>query len=63
MGEVGGGFHIVKESGSTLLDNELIEFFKTITNWEAGRKNKRKTVDSWYMWRMKIQDGHIEILN
>jgi hypothetical protein len=62
-GEIGGGFHVVIESGNKDLDNELIEFFKTVTNWKAGRKNKKKTVDSWYMWRLKIKNGYIDILN
>ena len=61
-GEVGGGFHIVTESGSEELDQELMEFFKTIKKWDAG-KIEKKTVDSWYMWRLEIKDGSITILN
>ena len=61
-GEVGGGFHVVTKSGNEELDNELINFFKTITNWKAG-KIRKKTVDSWYMWRLEIQNGYITILN
>ena len=62
-GEIGGGFHIVKKSGDDDLDDLLIDFFKTIEKWKAGRKNKRKTVDSWYMWRLEIENGKIVILN
>ena len=62
-GEVGGGFHIVTESGNEELDDELISFFKTIEEWKPGKKNKRKAVDSWYMWRLEIKDGFIDILN
>jgi uncharacterized protein YabE (DUF348 family) len=62
-GEIGGGFHIVTKSGNEELDKELMEFFKTIKEWKAGKKNKRKTVDSWYMWRLEIKEGYIEILN
>lgn len=61
-GEVGGGFHNVTESGSAELDKELVEFFKTVKTWKAG-KIKTKAVDSWYMWRMEIKDGHIDIVN
>jgi hypothetical protein len=61
-GEVGGGFHVVTKSGNDSLDNELIEFFKSIKDWKAG-KIKRKTVDSWYMWRVEIKNGYITILN
>ena len=61
-GEVGGGFHIVTKSGSDELDQELMEFFKTIEKWSAGKIDK-KTVDSWYMWRLEIKDGKISILN
>ena len=60
-GEVGGGFHNVTKSGNDKLDKELIEFFKTVTAWKPG-KIKKKTVDSWYMWRMEIKNGHIDIL-
>ncbi len=62
-GEVGGGFHVVTKSGNETLDSDLIAFFKTIEDWKPGKKNKKKTVDSWYMWRMKITDGMIEIQN
>lgn len=61
-GELGGGFHNVTKSGNEELDKELIEFFKTVTIWKPG-KLKKKTVDSWYMWRMEIKDGYIDILN
>ncbi|PJB13227.1 MAG: hypothetical protein CO119_02740 [Flavobacteriales bacterium CG_4_9_14_3_um_filter_40_17] len=61
-GEVGGGFHIVIKSGDQNLDHELIDFFKTITNWKPGMI-KKKAVDSWYMWRLEIKDGYIDILN
>jgi hypothetical protein len=61
-GEVGGGFHVVIKSGDENLDRELIDFFKTITNWKPGML-KKKTVDSWYMWRLEIKDGYIDILN
>jgi hypothetical protein len=61
-GEIGGGFHNVTKSGNDELDNELIEFFKTVTDWKPG-KIKKKTVDSWYMWRMEIKNGYIDILN
>ncbi len=60
-GEIGGGFHNVTKSGNDALDRELIEFFKTVTTWMPGRI-KKKTVDSWYMWRMEIKNGHIDIL-
>jgi hypothetical protein len=60
-GEIGGGFHIVIKSGNDILDQELIEFFKTVTAWKPG-KIKKKTVDSWYMWRLEIKNGHIDIL-
>ena len=62
-GELGGGFHMVIESDNEKLDEELLNFFKTIVEWKAGKKNKKKTVDSWYMWRMEIKDGYIDILN
>jgi len=62
-GEIGGGFHVVTKSGNDELDQELIEFFKTVKEWNAGKINKKKTVDSWYMWRMEIKDGKITILN
>jgi hypothetical protein len=61
-GEIGGGFHNVTKSGNDGLDKELIEFFKSVTGWKSG-KIKRKTVDSWYMWRMEIKNGYIDILN
>lgn len=61
-GEIGGGFHVVTKSGNDILDNELIEFFKTIKSWKAGMI-KKKTVDSWYMWRIEIKDGFIDIKN
>lgn len=61
-GEIGGGFHVVTKSGNDILDNELIDFFKTIKEWQAG-KIKKKTVDSWYMWRLDIKNGYIDITN
>jgi hypothetical protein len=61
-GEVGGGFHVVTRSGNAALDEQLIEFFKTVHAWEAG-KLKKKTVDSWYMWRLQIANGRFDILN
>ena len=61
-GEIGGGFHIVTKSGNDELDKQLIIFFKTITVWNPG-KIKNKKVDSWYMWRMEIKNGYIDILN
>jgi hypothetical protein len=61
-GEIGGGFHVVTKSGNENLDNDLIAFFKTIKNWQAG-KIKKKTVDSWYMWRLEIKNGYVTILN
>ena len=60
-GEIGGGFHVVTKSGNEDLDNDLIKFFKTITNWKPG-KIKKKSVDSWYMWRLEIKNGNITIL-
>lgn len=62
QGQVGGGFHVVTKSGNDNFDRDLIEFFKTIKNWQAG-KIRKKTVDSWYMWRLEIKNGHITILN
>ena len=62
-GEIGGGFHIVTKSGNDELDKELMEFFKTVKKWNAGKISKKKTVDSWYMWRLEIKDGNITILN
>lgn len=61
-GEIGGGFHVVTKSGNDTFDSELIEFFKTIKKWNAG-KIKKKTVDSWYMWRLEVKSGNITILN
>lgn len=60
-GEIGGGFHNVIKSGNDGLDKELIEFFKTVAAWKPG-KRKKKPVDSWYMWRMEIKNGYIDIL-
>ena len=62
-GEVGSGFHVVTKSGNGELDKELMDFFKTVTAWNAGKISKKKTVDSWYMWRLEIKDGNITILN
>ena len=62
-GEIGGGFHIVTKSGNDELDKELMEFFNTVKEWNAGKINKKKTVDSWYMWRLEIKNGSITILN
>jgi hypothetical protein len=62
QGQVGGGFHVVTKSGNDSLDNKLIDFFKTIKNWQAG-KIRKKTVDSWYMWRLEIKNGRITVLN
>jgi hypothetical protein len=61
-GEIGGGFHVVIKSGNEKLDNELIEFFKSVKEWKAGMI-KKKTVDSWYMWRLEIKNGFIDIIN
>lgn len=61
-GQIGGGFHVVTESGNKNLDTELIEFFKTVKDWKAGMI-KKKPVDSWYMWRLEIKNGYIDILN
>jgi hypothetical protein len=61
-GQIGGGFHVVTKSGNDSFDQDLIEFFKTIQNWQAG-KIRKKTVDSWYMWRLEIKNGFISILN
>ena len=61
-GEIGGGFHIVTKSGNDILDKELIEFFKSVKSWKPGMIKKR-TVDSWYMWRLEIKNGYIDISN
>ncbi len=61
-GEIGGGFHVVTKSGNDNLDNEFIEFFKTIKTWKAGMI-KKKSVDSWYMWRLEIKNKYIDITN
>lgn len=61
-GENGGGVHIVTSSGSEELDKQLTEFFKTVKSWKAG-KIKKKQVDSWYMWRIEISNGFIDIIN
>jgi len=61
-GEIGGGFHVVIKSGNDTLDNEIIEFLKTIKTWKPGMI-KKKTVDSWYMWRLEIKNGYIDITN
>ena len=61
-GEVGGGFHVVTKSGNEILDNDLLEFFKTIKAWKPGMI-KKKAVDSWYMWRLEIKNGYIDITN
>ncbi len=62
-GGIGGGFHMVKSSGNDELDRALIAFFKTVNGWQAGKKSRKKTVDSWYMWRLEIKEGYIDILN
>ncbi len=62
-GEIGGGFHVVISSGNDELDNQLIEFFKSVREWQPGKKNKKKAVDSWYMWRVKILNGKISLDN
>lgn len=62
-GQLGGGFHVVMETGNVDFDKKLVDFFKTIEIWTAGKKNKKKTVDSWYMWRLEIKDGMIAIQN
>jgi hypothetical protein len=61
-GEAGGGLHVVTRSGNEILDNELIDFFKTVEGWKAGMVRK-KAVDSWYMWHLEIKNGHINITN
>lgn len=60
--ELGGGFHIVTGTGNNALDTDLLTFFKTITKWKAGVVGG-KPVDSWYMWRLSIKNGHITIVN
>jgi hypothetical protein len=60
-GEVGGGFHVVKSSGNESLDNQLIEFLKTIKEYKPGRKNNNKPIDSWYMWHVDISNGLITL--
>lgn len=62
-GEVGGGFHVVIKSGEEKFDEALINFFKSITDWNPGMRKKNKPVDSWYMWRVEIKDRYISILN
>jgi len=41
-GEIGGGFHIVTKSGNDELDKELMEFFKNVKDWNAGKISKKK---------------------
>jgi hypothetical protein len=60
-GELGGGFHTVNSSGNEDLEEAVTDFLKTITEWHPGRKNKRKTVDSWYMWRFELSEGILKI--
>ena len=60
-GEIGGGFHVVTSSGNDNLDQELVAFFQTVKEWQAG-KIRKKTVDSWYMWRLEVKTGYIKIL-
>ena len=61
-GEMGGGLHIVDKSGNEALDKELLAFFKTVKKWNVG-KFKGKAVDCWYMWRVEIANGYINITN
>jgi len=60
--ELGGGFHIVTSTGNASLDADLVNFFKTIAKWKAGVVGN-KPVDSWYMWRLSIKNGHVVIVN
>ena len=60
--ELGGGFHIVTGTSDASLDTALLNFFKTIKKWKAGVVGNNP-VDSWYMWRLSIKNGHVTIVN
>ena len=51
---------IDNKSKSPILDEQVINVFKTLTTWKAG-KLKGKEVDSLKLWSFKIKDGKITL--
>ena len=43
-----------------VLDEQVVNVFKTLTSWKAGKLNG-KNVDSMKLWSFEIADGKITI--
>jgi hypothetical protein len=49
---------IDNETKSPLLDQQIVDVFKTLTSWKAGKLNG-KEVDSLRLWSFEIKKGKI----
>ena len=49
------------KTASPVLDEQIVNVFKTLTSWKAGKLNGKK-VDSMRLWSFEIKDGKI-VLN
>lgn len=51
---------IDNKTKSPLLDEQVVNVFKTLTSWRAGKLNG-KNVDSLKLWSFEISDGKIRL--
>jgi len=51
---------IDNKTKSTVLDEQVVNVFKTLTSWKAGKLNGKK-VDSMKLWSFEINDGKITL--
>ena len=51
---------IDNKTKSLLLDEQVVNVFKTLTSWKAGKLNG-KNVDSLKLWSFEISDGKIRL--
>lgn len=51
---------IDNETKSPILDEQVVNVFKTLTSWKAGKLND-KDVDSMRLWSFEIKKGKIKL--
>ncbi len=51
---------IDNETKSTVLDEQVVNIFKTLTSWKAGKLNG-KEVDSLRLWSFEIKKGKLTL--
>ncbi|WP_369403734.1 energy transducer TonB [Flavihumibacter petaseus] len=51
---------VVNKSKSPILDEQVLNVFKSLTSWKPGRLNDND-VDSMKLWSYEVKDGKITL--